>query len=141
MDAVQQGVRDAASSGVMQGYPVVDVRVELRRLTCRDDSTPLAFQVAAGQAFHRALEAAQPVLLEPVMSLEILVPEAFVGSVISGLQSRRGVVEGIENQGLQHVLKALVPLAETFGYTTDLRSASQGRGTFSMQFAHYAPAP
>jgi elongation factor G len=126
---------------VLQGYPVVDVRVELRRLTCRDDSTPLAFQIAAGQAFHRALEAAQPVLLEPVMSLEILVPEAFVGSVISGLQSRRGVVEGIENQGLQHVLRALVPLAETFGYTTDLRSASQGRGTFSMQFAHYAPAP
>ena len=141
MDAVRQGVRDAASSGVVQGYPVVDVRVEARRLVCRDDSTPLAFQVAAGQAFHRALEAARPVLLEPVMSLEILVPEAFVGSVISGLQSRRGVVEGIENQGLQHVLKALVPLAETFGYTTDLRSASQGRGTFSMQFAHYAPAP
>ena len=140
MDAVRQGVLDAASSGVMQGYPVVDVRVEPRRLVCRDDSTPLAFQVAAGQAFHRALEAAQPVLLEPVMSLEILVPEAFVGSVISGLQSRRGVVEGIESQGLQHVLRALVPLAETFGYTTDLRSASQGRGTFSMQFSHYAPA-
>ena len=139
--AVRQGVLDAASSGVMQGYPVVDVRVEPRRLVCRVDSTPLAFQVAAGQAFHRALEAAQPVLLEPVMSLEILIPEAFVGSVISGLQSRRGVVEGIESQGLQHVLRALVPLAETFGYTTDLRSASQGRGTFSMQFAHYAPAP
>ena len=119
---------------------MVDVRVELRCLTCRDDSTPLAFQVAAGQAFHQALEAARPVLLEPVMSLEILVPEAFVGGVISGLQSRRGVVEGIDNQGLQRVLKALVPLAETFGYTTDLRSASQGRGSFSMQFSHYAAA-
>lgn len=141
LDAVRQGVLDAASSGVVQGYPVVDVRVELRCLVCRDDSTPLAFQVAAGQAFHRALEAAQPVLLEPVMSLEILVPEPFVGSVISSLQSRRGVVEGIESQGLQHVLKTLVPLAETFGYTTDLRSASQGRGTFSMRFSHYAPAP
>lgn len=141
MDAVRQGVQDAASSGVLQGYPVVDVRVELRRLASRDDSTPLAFRIAAGQAFHGALEAARPVLLEPVMSLEILVPEAFVGGVISGLQSRRGVVEGIESRGLQHVLKALVPLAETFGYTTDLRSASQGRGTFSMQFSHYAPAP
>ena len=140
-DAARQGVLNAASSGVVQGYPVVDVRVELRRLTCRDDSTPLAFQIAAGQAFHRALEAAQPVLLEPVMSLEILVPEAFVGSVISGLQSRRGVVEGLASQELRHVLRALVPLAETFGYTTDLRSASQGRGTFSMQFSHYAPAP
>ena len=140
-DAVRRGVLDAASSGVLQGYPVVDVRVDIRPLTCRDDSTPLAFQIAAGQAFHRALEAAQPVLLEPVMSLEILVPEAFVGGVISGLQSRRGVVEGIDNQGLQHVLKALVPLAETFGYTTDLRSASQGRGSFSMQFSHYAAAP
>ena len=137
--AARQGVLDAASSGVVQGYPVVDVRVDLRRLICRDDSTPLAFQIAAGQAFHRALEAAQPVLLEPVMSLEILVPEAFVGSVISGLQSRRGVVEGIASQELRHVLRALVPLAETFGYTTDLRSASQGRGTFSMQFSHYAP--
>ena len=141
IDAARQGVQDAASSGVLQGYPVVDVRVELRRLTCRDDSTPLAFQIAAGQAFHRALEAARPVLLEPVMSLEILVPAAFVGSVISGLQSRRGVVEGIEDQGLQHVLKAHVPLAQTFGYTTDLRSASQGRGSFSMQFSHYATAP
>ena len=140
IEAVRQGVLDAASSGVLQGYPVVDVRVELRCLTCRDDSTPLAFQVAAGQAFHQALEAARPVLLEPVMSLEILVPEAFVGGVISGLQSRRGVVEGIDNQGLQRVLKALVPLAETFGYTTDLRSASQGRGSFSMQFSHYAAA-
>ena len=125
----------------MQGYPVVDVRVELRRLAGGDDGTPLAFGIAAGQAFHRALEAARPVLLEPVMRLEILVPEAFVGGVISGLQSRRGVVEGIDNQGSQHVLTALVPLAQTFGYTTDLRSASQGRGAFSMQFAHYAAAP
>ena len=141
MDAARQGVLDAASSGVLQGYPVVDVRVELRRLTCRDDSTPLAFGIAAGQAFHRALEAARPVLLEPVMRLEILVPEAFVGGVISGLQSRRGVVEGIDNEGIQQVLKALVPLAETFGYTTDLRSASQGRASFSMQFSHYAAAP
>ena len=141
MDAVRQGVLDAASSGVLQGYPVVDVRVELRRLAGGDDGTPLAFGIAAGQAFHRALEAARPVLLEPVMRLEILVPEAFVGGVISGLQSRRGVVEGIDNQGSQHVLTALVPLAQTFGYTTDLRSASQGRGAFSMQFAHYAAAP
>ncbi|MDE0205247.1 MAG: elongation factor G, partial [Candidatus Tectomicrobia bacterium] len=141
IDAARQGVLDAASSGVVQGYPVVDVRVELRRLNCRDDSTPLAFRIAAGQAFHRALEAARPVLLEPVMRLEILVPEAFVGGVISGLQSRRGVVEGIDKEGFQHVLKALVPLAETFGYTTDLRSASQGRASFSMQFSHYAAAP
>jgi elongation factor G len=140
LEAVHQGVLDAASSGVVQGYPVVDVQVTLRGATYRqDESTPLAFQVAAGQALRRALEAARPVLLEPVMHLEVLVPEDFTGSVIGGLQSRRGVIEHIEVRGLLQAITALVPLAATFGYTTDLRSASQGRGTFTMQFAHYAP--
>lgn len=138
--AVHQGVLDAASSGVLQGYPVVDVQVTLRGATYRqDESTPLAFQIAAGQAFRRALEAARPVLLEPVMRLEVLVPEDFIGSVLGGLQSRHGVIEHIEPRGPLRAITALVPLAATFGYTTDLRSASQGRGTFTMQFAHYAP--
>jgi len=141
VEAVHQGVLDAASSGVVQGYPVVDVRVELRRATWRqDESTPLAFQIAAGQAFRRALENARPVLLEPVMHVEVLVPEEWTGSVIGGLQSRYGVIERIEARGLLQAINALVPLAATFGYTTDLRSASQGRGTFTMHFAHYAPA-
>jgi elongation factor G len=106
----------------------------------QDESTPLAFQIAAGQAFRRALENARPVLLEPVMHVEVLVPEEWTGSVIGGLQSRHGVIERIEARGHLQAISALVPLAATFGYTTDLRSASQGRGTFTMHFAHYAPA-
>ncbi|GIX47922.1 MAG: elongation factor G [Candidatus Tectimicrobiota bacterium] len=138
--AVEQGVRDAATSGVVQGYPVVDVHVLLLEATYRqEDSTPLAFQIAAGQALRRALALAQPVLLEPIMRLEVLVPEAFIGGVIASLQSRRGTIEGIELQGQLRVITALVPLAAMFGYSTDLRSASQGRGTFTMQFSHYAP--
>jgi elongation factor G len=122
------------------GLSSVDVRVELRGVYRQDESTLLAFQVAAGQAFRRALENARPVLLEPVMHLDVLVPEEFTGSVIGGLQSRHGVIERIESRGHLQAITALVPLAATFGYTTDLRSASQGRGTFTMHFAHYAPA-
>jgi elongation factor G len=140
IDAVRQGVLDAASSGVVQGYPVVDVIVELHDTTFQsEDSTPLAFHIVAGQAFRRALEAARPVLLEPVMRLEVLVPEEFLGNVIGGLQGRHGVIEGVEARGRLQAITTLVPLAAMFGYTTDLRSASQGRGTFSMHFAHYVP--
>lgn len=140
LDAVRQGVLDAASSGVVQGYPVVDVQVVLRGATYRQESSsPLAFGIAAGQALRRALEAAQPVLLEPVMRLEVLVPEEFLGSVIGGLQSRHGLIEGVEARGRLQAIIALVPLAAMFGYATDLRSASQGRGTFTMHFSHYAP--
>jgi elongation factor G len=140
IDAVRQGVLDAASSGVVQGYPVVDVFIELHDMTFQpEESTPLAFHIVAGQAFRRALEAAHPVLLEPVMRLEVLVPEEFLGNVIGGLQSRHGVIEGVEARGRLQAITTLVPLAAMFGYTTDLRSASQGRGTFSMHFAHYAP--
>jgi elongation factor G len=138
--AVRQGVMDAVSSGVVQGYPVIDVQVELRDATYhQEDSSPLAFQAVAGQALRQALEAAQPVLLEPVMRLEVLVPEDHVGSVIGGLQSRRGLIEGVLDRGRVQAIEALVPLAAMFGYTTDLRSASQGRGTFTMHFSHYAP--
>jgi elongation factor G len=139
--AVQQGVLDAASSGVVQGYPVVDVQIVLRGATYRQESSsPLAFGIVAGQALRQALEAAQPVLLEPVMRLEVLAPEEFLGSVIGGLQSRHGLIEGVEARGRLQAIVALVPLAAMFGYTTDLRSASQGRGTFTMHFSHYAPA-
>ena len=140
LEAIRQGVTDTVSSGVVQGYPVVDIQVALRRATYRqDESSPLAFQVATGQALRRALEAAQPVLLEPVMRLEVLVPEEFLGSVIGGLQSRHGIIERVEDRGRLQAIAALVPLAAMFGYTTDLRSASQGRGTFTMHFSHYAP--
>jgi elongation factor G len=139
--AVHQGILDAASSGVIQGYPVVDVHVELRRVTYRqEDSTPLAFGILGGQLFRQALERAQPILLAPVMRLEVLAPEEYVGSVIGGLQSRHGIIEGVASRGRMQAIATLVPLADMFGYTTDLRSASQGRGTFTMQFSHYAPA-
>ncbi len=139
-EAVHQGILDAASSGVVQGYPVVDVHIALCGATLRqDEGTPLAFRIVGGQAFRRALEAAQPVLLEPVMHLEVVTPEEFTGSIIGGLQSRHGLIEHIEMRGRLQVIAALVPLAATFGYTTDLRSASQGRGTFTMHFAQYAP--
>jgi elongation factor G len=140
IEAARQGVFDTASSGVVQGYPVVDVQVELQDATFRqEDSSPLAFRVATGQALRRALEVAQPVLLEPFMSVEVLVPEEFLGSVIGGLQSRRSLIEGVQSRGRLQAIEALVPLAAMFGYTTDLRSASQGRGTFTMRFSHYAP--
>ncbi|ETW99180.1 MAG: elongation factor P [Candidatus Entotheonella factor] len=140
VEAVEQGVRDAASSGVVQGYPVVDIRVTLRKAIYRsEDSTPLAFSILGGQLLRRALEAAQPVMLEPLMRLEVLVPEAFVGNVIGSLQMRRGIIESVDTQGQLQVLIALVPLAAMFGYTTELRSASQGRGTFTMDFARFAP--
>ncbi len=140
IEAVQQGIMDAVSSGVIQGYPVVDIQVELRGVTYRqDDSSELAFQIAAGQALRQALEVAQPILLEPVMRLEVLLPEEFLGGVIGGLQSRHGSIEGVEAGGRLQVIVALVPLAAMFGYTTDLRSSSQGRGTFTMNFSHYAP--
>jgi elongation factor G len=140
IEAARQGVLDTASSGVVQGYPVVDVQIALVDATFRqEDSSPLAFRIAAGQAFRRALEAAQPVLLEPFMQVEVLVPDEFLGSVIGGLQSRRGLIEGVEHRGRFQAIAVLVPLAAMFGYTTDLRSASQGRGTFTMRFSHYAP--
>jgi elongation factor G len=140
IEAARQGVLDTASSGVVQGYPVVDVQVELRDVTFRqEDSSPLAFRIATGQAFRRALEAAQPILLEPFMSVEVLVPEEFLGSVLGGLQSRHGLIEGVQSRGRLQAIHALVPLSAMFGYTTDLRSASQGRGTFTMRFSHYAP--
>jgi elongation factor G len=141
IEALWKGIHDAASSGVVQGYPVIDVQVECRSVTYRpEDSTPLAFSILGGQLFLRALTEAQPVLLEPIMRLEVLAPEEYVGGVIGGLQSRHGMVEGVDARGRVQAIAALVPLAAMFGYTTDLRSASQGRGTFTMRFAHYAPA-
>jgi hypothetical protein len=121
---------------------VSDCEVEAQARGCR-----LAVETISGwhtsgsfELLRRALENARPVLLEPVMHVEVLVPEEWTGSVIGGLQSRHGVIERIEARGHLQAIRALVPLAATFGYTTDLRSASQGRGTFTMHFAHYAPA-
>jgi elongation factor G len=139
--AVREGVEEAATSGPVMGYPVIDVEISLLDVRIHDlNSSDTAFRVAAGMAFQRAAAQADPVLLEPVMKTEILVPEEFMGDVIGDLNARQGKVEEITSRGPVQVVSAKVPLSRMFGYSTALRSVSQGRGTFSMQFSHYDSA-
>ena len=139
--AVEDGCREAMESGVLAGYPLVDVHVTLLEGTWDPEtSTELAFKVAGSTAFKRAVEEAKPVLLEPVMRTEVVVPEASLGEVIGDLNSRGATIEGMEQRpGGVRAVRAMVPLARMFGYATDLRSLTQGRGTFTMEFHHYAP--
>ncbi len=140
--AVEAGVREAAETGVLAGYPVVDVRVRLVDGSYHEvDSSELAFKIAGSLAFKEAMARARPVLLEPVMKVEVLTPEAYMGDVIGDLNARRGRIEGIEQQGSLRVVRALVPLAEMFGYATALRSVSQGRATYTMEPSHYEEVP
>jgi len=140
--AVEAGVREAMTSGVLAGYPVVDVRVTLFDGSYHEvDSSEVAFKLAAAQAFRAAMEKAAPVLLEPVMKVEVVVPEAYMGDVMGDLAARRGHIEGLEARGNAQVIRGTVPLAEMFGYATDLRSLTQGRGTYTMQFDSYQPVP
>jgi elongation factor G len=137
-EAVQQGIRDAWYSGVTRGYPVVDVHAQVVNGSFHEHtSTPLAYQVAASMAFRTACEAADPVLLEPTMRVHVLVPSDFLGEVLGDLHARSGKIAGIEPRGVIQAITALVPLRHTFGYSTTLRSLTQGRGTCSMQFSHY----
>ena len=138
--AVEKGVREAAESGVVAGYPVTDVKVTLIDGSFHEvDSSEMAFKVAGSMAFRQAVQQAGPVLLEPVMRAEVVVPEENLGDVTGDLSSRRATILGIEARpgGIQ-AIRALVPLAEMFGYATDLRSMTQGRGVFTMEFDHYA---
>jgi elongation factor G len=140
--SVERGSREALESGVLAGYPVVDIRVTLFDGSYHEvDSSDIAFEVAAKMAMKEGLPKAQPVLLEPVMSLEDVVPEEFVGDVIGDINGRRGKILGIEPRGGVQVISAQVPLGEMFQYATDLRSMSQGRATYTMQFSHYEPVP
>ena len=140
--AVELGVRGALEFGVLAGFPVVDVRVTLKGGSYHEvDSSELAFKAAASAAFQEALRRADPVLLEPVMKVHINVSGEYLGDVISDINARRGKVEGMETRGKQQSVVALIPLAETFGYATDLRSLSQGRATHHMQFSHYSEVP
>ena len=140
--AVRRGVEGALGSGIRAGYPVVDVHV-----TCIDgsyhevDSSEMAFETAGSIGMREALQAAGSVLLEPIMKMEITTPEDYFGDVLGDISGRRGLVQGSEMRGNARVIRALVPLAETFGYTTDLRSMSQGRATSSMEFDHYEKVP
>jgi len=139
---VNQGITEALTSGVLAGYPVVDVRVRLTFGSYHDvDSSEMAFKIAGSIAVKKAARLASPVLLEPVMAVEVVTPEDYMGDVIGDLSSRRGRVEGMEQKGNSQAIRALVPLADMFGYATDLRSRTQGRATYTMQFHSYAEVP
>jgi len=137
LNVITQGISEAGTSGVLMGYPVIDVQTALLDLQIKDTSDEMAFKIAATMAFKNACQNASPLLLEPIMSAEILVPEKFTGEVISDLNMRQGKIEQITSKGPIQVLTVSVPLSKMFGYSTSLRSASQGRGTFTMQFSHY----
>jgi elongation factor G len=140
--AVDAGIQDALTSGVLAGYPVVDVRVALTYGSYHEvDSSEMAFKIAGSIAVKEAARKAGPVLLEPVMAVEVVTREENMGDVIGDLSSRRGKVEGMEQRGANQVIRALVPLADMFGYATDLRSRTQGRATYTMQFSAYHEVP
>ena len=139
--AVEKGVKEAAESGVLAGYPVVDLKVTLFDGSFHEvDSNEMAFKLAASMAFKEGVHKGGPVLLEPMMKVEVVVPEEFLGEVMGQINSRRGNIQGMDvRPGNAQAVRGMVPLAEMFGYATQLRSATQGRGVFSMEFDHYAP--
>jgi elongation factor G len=140
--AVDEGIQEAMNTGVLAGYPMVDVKVALIDGSFHEvDSSDMAFKIAGSLAFKNAAQKAHPVLLEPVVAVEVVTPAEFMGDVIGDLNSRRGHVSGMEPRGTAQVINATVPLSMMFGYATDLRSATQGRATYSMQFTHYAEVP
>jgi elongation factor G len=140
--SVDAGIREAMEAGVLAGFPVVDVKATLVDGSYHDvDSSEMAFKVAGSMAFKEASRRAKPVLLEPVMAVEVVTPEEYMGDVIGNINSRRGQIEGMEPRGNAQVIRAKVPLAEMFGYATDVRTMSQGRATYTMQFLHYAEVP
>jgi elongation factor G len=142
ISSVEAGVRDALVSGGISGNPVVDIKVSLVDGSYHEvDSSEMAFKVAGSMAIKEAIRRGKPIILEPMMQVEVVTPEDFMGEVIGDLSSRRGRIEGMENRAGSQVVKALVPLANMFGYATDLRSATQGRATYSMEFSHYEPLP
>ncbi|HLB38336.1 MAG TPA: elongation factor G [Gemmatimonadales bacterium] len=139
---VEQGIKEALENGVLAGYPVVDVKVELVDGSYHDvDSSEMAFKIAGSMAFKEAASRARPVLLEPIMDIEVVTPTEYMGEVLGDLNSRRGKIGGMTQRGEAQVIGASVPLAEMFGYSTVLRSATQGRAVYTMQFSHYAEVP
>jgi elongation factor G len=142
IEPIRKGVEEAMQGGVMAGFPMVDVKVEVFDGSYHDvDSSEMAFKIAASIGFKEGAARAKPVLLEPVMNVEVVTPDAFMGDVIGDLNSRRGKILGMNPRTGVQVITAHVPLAEMFGYATDLRSRTQGRATYTMQFGHYAQVP
>jgi elongation factor G len=139
---VEKGLDSVMNSGPIAGFPVVDVKVELIDGSYHDvDSSERAFKIAGSMAFKEAMKRAKPKLLEPVMAVEVVTPEDFLGDVMGNLNSRRGRIEQMNPMGNATTIKAIVPLSEMFGYATDVRSMTQGRATFSMQFERYEDVP
>jgi len=140
--AVDKGIQEQLSNGVLAGYPVVDVKITLYDGSYHEvDSSEMAFKIAGSMAFKEGCLKAKPVLLEPIMKVEVVTPEDYMGDVMGDLNRRRGLVQGMEESPAGRIVRAEVPLAEMFGYATDLRSMSQGRATYSMEFGHYNEAP
>jgi elongation factor G len=140
LQAIKQGIAEGEASGVLAGYPVLDVQTSLLGVQIKETSDVMAFKVAAAMAFKNACQGAAPLLLEPIMKTEVRIPEEFTGEVISDFNARHGKITQITSTGTVQVLTGSVPLSKMFGYSTALRSASQGRGTFTMQFSHYDKA-
>jgi elongation factor G len=139
---IQKGIEEAMQGGVLAGYPMVDIKVEVFDGSYHDvDSNEMAFKIAGSMGFKEGAGKATPILLEPIMDVEVVTPENYMGDVIGDLNSRRGKIQGMNPQGAAQVITAQVPLAEMFGYATDLRSKTQGRATYTMQFGHYAQVP
>ena len=139
---VEDGIREAMESGPLAGYPLVDIKATLLDGSYHDvDSSEIAFKIAGSMALKEAVSKASPVLLEPIMDVEVVTPEEFMGEVIGDISSRRGKVLGMDSRGTARVIQSTVPLAEMFGYATDLRSMTQGRATYTMQFSRYEPVP
>jgi len=139
---IDQGIQEALEGGVLAGYPMVDVKVELYDGSYHEvDSNEMAFKIAGSMAFKEAARKASPVLLEPVMAVEVVTPEDYAGAIMGDLSSRRGRIEGMEHRAGSQVIKSIVPLAEMFGYATHMRSSTQGRAEYSMHFARYEEAP
>jgi elongation factor G len=142
ISSVDAGIQEALSGGVLAGYPLVDIRATLTHGSYHDvDSSEMAFKIAGSMALKKAARLANPILLEPIMAVEVVMPDEYMGDVIGDLSSRRGKVEGMEQRGSSQVVRAQVPLAEMFGYATDLRSRTQGRATYTMQFHSYQEVP
>ena len=140
--AVEKGIKEATENGILAGYPVVDIKATLYDGSYHEvDSSEMAFKIAGSMGFKEAAKKAKPVILEPIMNVEVVTPEDYMGDVIGDLNSRRGKIQSMEKRGKAQVIKSQVPLSEMFGYATDLRSKTQGRATYTMQFAHYDEVP
>ena len=140
--AVDKGIQEAMANGILAGFPVVDIKIRLVDGSYHEvDSSEMAFKIAGSMGFKEGFHKASPVLLEPIMKVEVVTPEDYMGDVMGDLSRRRGVLQGSDDSPSGKLINALVPLGEMFGYATSLRSMSQGRATFTMEFDHYAEAP